>query len=134
MEAIIGSSSEAVTKSIRVHAQSRYVSEQSNPKSHRYFFAYTIVISNEGPEPARLRSRHWIIRDARGEIDEVKGPGVVGDYPRLEEGESYEYTSFCVLATPTGTMKGSYQFTRPNGEEFDVAIAEFRLVIPAILN
>lgn len=134
MKVKIGSSSEAVTKSIRVHAQTKYISEQSDPQSHRYFFAYTIVISNEGPEPARLRSRHWIINDASGGIEEVKGPGVVGDYPHLEEGESYKYTSFCVLSTSTGTMKGNYQFTRPSGEEFDVAIAEFRLVVPGILN
>ena len=130
----IGSSSEAVTESIRIHTQSQYVSEQSNPKKHHYFFAYTIVISNEGPEPAQLKSRHWIIKNANGEIDEVIGQGVVGDFPRLEEGQSYEYTSFCVLATPTGTMKGTYQFTRDGGEKFDVAIAEFRLIMPAILN
>jgi len=130
----IGSSSEAVTESIRIHTQSRYVSEQSNPQKHHYFFAYTIVISNEGPEPAQLKSRHWIIKNAKGEIDEVIGQGVVGDFPRLEKGESYEYTSFCILATPTGTMKGTYQFTRDGGEKFDVAIAEFRLIMPAILN
>ena len=130
----IGSNSEAVTESIRIHTQSRYVSEQSNPKKCHYFFAYTIVISNEGAEPAQLKSRHWIIKDAKGEVDEVIGPGVVGDFPHLEKGESYEYTSFCILATPTGTMKGTYRFTRDDGEEFDVTIWEFRLVVPAMLN
>lgn len=134
MELIVGSSSQAVTKSIRVHTQSRYVPEQSNPQEHHYFFAYTIVISNDGPEPAQLRSRHWIIKDANGKLDEVKGPGVVGDFPHLEEDESYKYTSFCNLVTAMGTMKGSYLFTRLNGEEFDVAIAEFRLAIPGIFN
>ena len=134
MEMKVGFSSEAVTKSIRVHTRTRYVSEQSNPERHHYFFAYTIVISNEGPEAAQLRSRHWIIKDANGKLDEVRGAGVVGDFPHLEESESYEYTSFCVLATATGTMKGSYQFTRLNGEEFDVAIAEFRLAVPGIFN
>ena len=126
--------SEAVTESVRVLTQSRYIAERSSPQQQRYFFAYTIVISNEGPEPARLDSREWIIQDARGHIEKVNGPGVVGEFPRLETGESYEYTSFCILATPSGSMRGSYQFTRDHGEKFDVAIAEFRLVTPAILN
>ena len=134
MQVNTGHGSEAVTKSIRVRAQPQYVPEQSDAQSHRYFFAYTIVISNEGAEPARLRSRHWIISNALGGIEEVKGPGVVGDFPHLKEGESYKYTSYCVLSTTTGTMKGTYQFARPSGEEFDVAIAEFRLVVPGILN
>ena len=134
MALIVGSSSEAVTQSIRVHTQAKYVPEQSDPEKNHYLFAYTITISNEGPEPAQLKSRHWIIKDLTGKIEEVKGAGVVGDFPYLVNGESYEYTSFCVLATATATMKGSYQFTRPDGEEFDVDIAAFRLAIPGMLN
>ena len=126
--------SKAVTESVCVVTQSRYVSEQSIPKERRYVFAYTIVISNEGPESVRLDSRKWIIQDATGHIEKVEGPGVIGEFPHLKEGESYEYTSFCILATQSGSMRGSYQFTRDCGERFYASIAEFRLVTPALLN
>jgi ApaG protein len=134
MKIEVGTSSEAITESIRVRTRTRYVSERSDPQKGLYFFAYTIAISNEGSQAAQLKSRHWIIKDANGKLDEVKGPGVVGEFPYLQEGDSYEYTSFCVLATTMGSMKGSYQFTRPDGTEFDVAIAEFQLVLPGTLN
>jgi len=119
-----------VTDGIRVRVQSHYLPEQSSPKDDRFVFAYTITISNEGSITAQLRTRHWIITDGRGSIEEVKGDGVVGEQPRLSPGQSFQYTSGCVLTTPIGTMHGTYRFFRDDGSSFDAAIAPFSLASP----
>ena len=113
---------------------SSYVAAQSAPKAKRYVFAYTVRISNEGTETAQLKSRHWIITDANGKIEQVRGPGVVGEQPTLRPGEHFEYTSGCVLETPRGQMHGSYQMVRADGSQFDASIAPFSLVLPYSLN
>jgi ApaG protein len=123
-------SSEAVTRSIRVHVQSEYAPERSRPPENEWFFLYTVTIANEGSEPVQLLTRHWIITDGTGHIEEVRGPGVVGKQPTLQPGESFEYTSGCPLSTPFGVMEGSYQMVVPNGEQFDVKIAPFTLSEP----
>jgi len=120
----------ALTDGIRVRVQSTYLPDQSNPRDDRYVFAYTITISNEGARSAQLKTRHWIITDARGEIEEVRGDGVVGEQPQLAPGQSFQYTSGCVLQTPIGTMQGSYRFWRDDGSHFDATIAPFSLASP----
>lgn len=117
----------ASTQGIRVTVRSVYLPDQSSPDDSRYVFAYTVAIANEGTDPAQLRTRHWIITDGNGSIDEVKGPGVVGETPRLAPGQSFQYTSGCVLTTAVGTMHGSYQMYRDDGERFDAVIAPFTL-------
>ena len=119
--------SDTVTEGIRVRAIATYVPEQSNPGEGRYFFGYRITISNEGAHRAKLLARHWIISNADGHSEQVRGPGVVGKYPDLAPGESFEYTSFCPLDTEWGTMEGKYQMQREDGEFFDVAIGRFFL-------
>lgn len=126
--------SEALTRGIRVSVQTQYVPEQSAPREKRYVFAYTIRIANESGERVQLRSRHWIITDGEGKIEEVKGPGVVGVQPTLPPGQGFEYTSGCVLATPRGEMRGTYQMQAENGATFDAEIAPFTLVLPHTLN
>ena len=124
----------AVTDGIRISVEPQYVAEQSSPRSRRYVFAYTVRIDNEGTEPAQLRSRHWIITDGDGRVEEVRGPGVVGQQPLLAPGEHFEYTSGCVLQTPRGQMRGTYQMVRQGGSVFDATIAPFELVLPYSLN
>ena len=119
-----------MTQGIRVRVQSHFLPEQSSPKDDRYVFAYTITIANESTYTAQLRTRHWIITNGRGEIEEVKGDGVVGEQPRLSPGQSFQYTSGCVLTTPIGTMQGSYRFWRDDGSYFDAVIAPFSLASP----
>ena len=126
--------SSAVTEGIRVSVQATYVAEQSAPRSKRYVFASTVKIANEGGAPAQLRSRHWIITDGAGKVEEVRGPGVVGQQPTLRPGEHFEYTSGCVLQTPRGEMRGTYQMHRPDGTTFDATIAPFELLLPYSLN
>jgi ApaG protein len=126
--------SNAITEGIRVTVRSQYVSEQSVPQSKRYVFAYTVRISNEGTDPAQLKTRHWIITDGAGKVEEVQGPGVVGQTPFLRSGEHFEYTSGCVLQTPRGQMHGTYQMVRPDGRMFDAEIAPFVLALPHSLN
>ncbi len=123
-------SSEAVTRNIRVRVQSQYAPAQSQPLKEQWFFHYTIEITNEGTETVQLLSRHWIIIDANGHTEEVRGPGVVGQQPILSPGESFEYTSGCPLPTSSGTMHGTYQMTTEGGERFDIAIAPFVLIEP----
>jgi ApaG protein len=123
-----------VTDGIRVSVRAVYVPEQSAPKLQRYVFAYTVKIANEGSAPAQLRTRHWIITDGDGKVEEVRGPGVVGQTPLLGPGEHFEYTSGCVLTTPRGQMHGTYQMQRSNGTGFDVVIAPFALALPYSLN
>jgi ApaG protein len=126
--------SEAVTRGIRVKVRARYVPEHSSPDRRRWFFAYTVTIENEGDERAQLLSRHWIITDADGNVEEVQGPGVIGEQPVIDPGEHFEYTSACPLPTPFGSMRGSYQMVTPRGDLFDVAIAPFALNEPYSVN
>ena len=121
------SSSEAVTHGVRVQAESQYVPEQSDPTKGLYFFAYQIRISNEGDEPVQLISRHWVITDKSGHVEEVKGPGVIGEQRVIEPCEYHEYTSFCPLKTVSGSMYGTYQMVTESGKSFDVEIAPFQL-------
>lgn len=122
--------SEAVTRGVRVRVVSQYAPERSAPSSNQWFFLYTVTISNEGTEVVQLVTRHWIITDGTGRVEEVRGPGVVGQQPRLAPGESFEYTSGCPLATPYGVMEGTYQMITDRGEQFDAKIAPFTLSEP----
>ena len=124
----------AITDGIRVIVRSRYLPEQSLPIAKRYVFAYSVRIANEGTRAARLRSRHWIVTDAEGKVDEVRGPGVVGEQPLLRPGEHFEYTSGCALGTPSGEMRGSYQMETADGGTFDAVIAPFLLAPPHSIN
>ena len=126
--------STAITNGIRVSVQAVYVPEQSAPMAKRYVFAYTVKIANEGSASAQLRSRHWLITDGQGKLEEVRGPGVVGQQPLLRPGEEFEYTSGCVLQTPRGEMRGTYQMQRTDGSSFDATIAPFALALPYTLN
>lgn len=126
--------STATTRGIRVHVQSRYIPERSSPKNAQYAFAYTVSISNLGALTAQLRSRHWIITDGEGKVQEVRGEGVVGAQPTLRPGQDFEYTSWCMLSTPHGSMRGAYQMVTPEGEEFEAEIAPFPLSLPYALN
>ena len=128
------SMSNAVTEGIRVSVQTGFLPEQSSPAEGRYAFRYTVTIANEGNEAARLRSRHWVITDGNAKVEEVRGPGVVGYQPTLKPGEAFEYTSGCVLETPFGVMRGTYQMERPDGRSFDAVIADFTLAVPNVLN
>jgi ApaG protein len=126
--------STATTEGIRVSVRATYVPEQSAPRMHRYVFAYTVRIANEGEAPAQLKNRHWIITDGDGRVEEVRGPGVVGQQPTLSPGEQFEYTSGCVLPTPRGEMRGTYEMHRPDGSAFEATIAPFSLTLPYSLN
>ena len=119
---------------IRVDVDTSYLAEQSDPKERRYVFAYTITIRNEGSVPARLLTRHWIITDSNGKVQEVRGEGVVGEQPWLRPGEEFEYTSGAVLETALGTMRGSYRMLADDGTSFDAPIAAFTLSIPRTLH
>ena len=119
---------------ISVKTRTVYIADQSDPANDRYVFAYTITITNTGSTAAQLVSRHWIITDATDKVQEVRGKGVVGEQPHLRPGESFEYTSGSALATPVGTMRGSYQMVADDGTKFDVAIAEFTLSMPRVLH
>jgi ApaG protein len=127
-------SSEVTTRGIQVAVRSRYVPERSEPAHGHWFFAYTVSVSNRGTETAQLVSRHWVITDADGHVEEVRGPGVVGEQPVLEPGGSFEYTSACPLPTAFGTMHGSYQMVTRGGETFDAEIAPFTLAEPRAVN
>jgi ApaG protein len=126
--------SSALTNGILITVRSEYIPERSSVSAQQFAFAYTVRIANQGSEPAQLRSRHWLISDANGTIQEVRGDGVVGEQPLLQPGQEFEYTSWCVIATASGTMRGSYQMVRPGGETFDAQIAPFRLGLPQTLN
>lgn len=118
---------------IRVDVETNYVEEQSDPKGRRFVFAYTITLRNEGQVPARLLTRHWIITDANGKVQEVRGDGVVGEQPHLKPGQGFRYSSGTMIETPVGAMQGSYQMVDDDGERFDAPIAPFRLAMPGIL-
>jgi ApaG protein len=121
---------EAITRNIRVHVETEYAPSRSNPLLNQWFFLYTIRLTNEGGETVQLISRHWIITDAMGQIEEVSGPGVVGQQPVLEPGESFEYTSGCPLRTPFGSMRGAYQMVSDKQERFEIEIPLFTLSEP----
>ena len=126
--------SKAVTRGVRIEVTTEYDPSRSFPEHNRWFYLYTVEISNDGSETVQLVSRHWIITDATGHVEEVKGPGVVGESPVLEEGESFEYTSGCPLATPYGSMHGTYQMVTADGDRFDAKIGEFVLGQPQSLH
>ena len=117
-----------------VSAQTQYLADQSDEASGRFVFAYTITIRNTGSVPAQLISRHWIITDGRNQVQEVRGLGVVGAQPLLKPGERFEYTSGTAIATPVGTMRGSYQMVAEDGTQFEAAIPEFTLSVPRVLH
>ena len=119
---------------ISISVNTAYLAEQSDPSADRYVFAYTITISNTGTVAAQLISRHWIITDAENVTQEVKGLGVVGEQPLLQPGESFEYTSGTAMATPVGTMRGSYQMVAEDGNKFDAEIPVFTLSMPRVLH
>jgi ApaG protein len=126
--------SSAVTDGIEVSVRSEFRPDRSFPAQSRFLFTYTVRILNGGTSSARLLSRHWIITDARGDREEVTGDGVVGQQPHLEPGQSFQYTSFCVLRTPLGQMRGTYTMVREDGRTFQAEIAPFALAVPAALN
>src|SRR5579872_3488870 len=128
------SSSEAVTHNVRVEVESQYAPEHSQPLQDQWFFYYTIRITNEGERTVQLLSRHWIITDATDHVEEVRGPGVVGEQPVLAPGESFKYSSWCPLKTPTGMMHGTYQMIRSNGDPFEIEIAPFGLKARYMVN
>ena len=119
---------------IDIVVATQYLDDQSTPEENRYAFAYTIRIRNVGDVPARLMTRHWVITDANGKVQEVRGDGVVGEQPRLRPGEDFEYTSGAVLETNVGTMRGSYQWVADDGTRFDAPIAQFVLSVPRTLH
>jgi ApaG protein len=119
--------SDAVTDDIRVEVLANYSAENSRPLEDHWVFQYTVRITNQGSGTVQLVSRHWIITDGGGHIEEVKGPGVVGEQPVLEPGQSFQYSSWCPLPTPTGQMRGTYQMARADGDQFDIEIAPFAL-------
>jgi ApaG protein len=124
----------ATTNGIRVEVVCKYLPERSVPRQRQFLFAYHITITNEGDEVAQLESRRWIITDGNGGEQTVEGPGVVGEQPVLEPGASFEYTSFCPLTTPFGTMHGHYVMLRPGGESFEAEIPAFLLAVPNAVN
>ena len=119
---------------IRVDAQSFYIQAQSVPEQNRYVFAYTITIRNQGNMPARLLNRHWIITDANGKVEEVRGEGVVGQQPYLRPGEGFQYTSGAVIATPVGSMRGRYEMLADDDTIFYADIPVFTLSVPRVLH
>jgi ApaG protein len=119
---------------ITIRAEVRFIPDQSDAENQRYVFAYTITITNTGTVAARLISRHWIITDAESRVQEVKGDGVIGEQPMLRPKESFEYTSGAAIATPIGTMRGSYQMVDEDGVQFDAPIPEFTLAVPRTLH
>jgi ApaG protein len=120
--------------SIQIDTVSSYLESQSAPEAGRYVFSYTITIHNAGSVPARLLSRHWVITDSDGKVQEVRGDGVVGEQPHLVPGQSFRYTSAAMIETPLGTMRGEYQMVADDGQLFDAEIAPFVLAIPRVLH
>ncbi len=119
---------------IIVDVTTSYIEDQSSPGDGRFVFSYTITIRNEGSVPARLLTRHWIITDSNGKVQEVVGDGVVGEQPHLQPGEGFRYSSGAILETPVGAMQGKYRMLGDDGEHFDATIAPFRLAMPGLLH
>jgi ApaG protein len=126
--------SDTTTRGIRIQVRSEFLPERSSPRDSSYLFQYHVRISNTGSETAQLVARDWIITNAEGEVERIKGAGVVGEQPVLPPGGSYEYTSFCPLKTAVGSMHGSYQMVTTDGERFDAEISPFTLAVPHALN
>lgn len=126
--------SSTTTEGIRITVTPSFWPERSTPESGHYAFMYTVEIANEGTSPAQLRRRHWLITDANGQVEEVRGEGVVGKQPLLEPGERFEYTSWAMLRTPFGSMRGSYEMERPDGARFAARIDDFALTQPHSLH
>lgn len=127
--------SNTITRGVRVIVTPEYLPEQSLPDADRWLFAYHVVLRNEGRETVQLLNRHWVITNGEGEVDEVRGAGVIGQQPELEPGAEFHYTSGCPLDTPVGTMHGEYEMRLvATGETFEAHIAPFRLAVPAALN
>ena len=124
----------SISHKIRVDVSTSYVDDQSKPDESRYVFSYTITIHNEGTVPAKLLTRHWLITDANGKVQEVRGEGVVGEQPHLQPGQGFRYSSGAVIETPVGAMQGSYQMMADDGARFDAQIAPFRLAKPGLLH
>jgi ApaG protein len=125
---------EKLDDSIRIETRTTYLAAQSDPRNRRYVFAYTIDIHNTGEQPAQLLTRHWLITDADGRIQEVHGDGVIGEQPNIQPGETHTYSSGAVIETPVGTMEGRYGMITPEGARFDAPIPVFRLAVPGVLN
>jgi len=119
---------------IDVNIVTRYLPEQSQPEQNRFAFAYDVTIHNKGELPAKLLTRHWIITDGNGQVQEVRGAGVIGEQPLIAPGESHRYSSGTLMATKVGTMQGSYQMVADDGQRFDAPIAPFRLAVPGALH
>ncbi len=119
---------------INIQVETRYIEDQSSPAHKRYVFAYTITVHNAGTVPAQLLRRHWVITDANGRVQEVRGEGVVGEQPHLKPGEAFRYTSGAVIETPVGSMRGSYQLRADDGTLFDTPIPPFTLSMPRSLH
>jgi ApaG protein len=119
---------------IRIDVQTAYLPDQSEPSDQRYLFSYTVTIHNDGALPTRLLTRRWLITDANGKVQEVRGDGVVGEQPKIPPGRMHRYSSGAVLETPVGTMEGSYGMVSDDGERFEAPIPRFRLAVPGILN
>ena len=126
--------SSMVTRDIKVEVEPEFLPHQSDPKAGLWMFGYHVRVANQGKEPVQLVSRHWFITDANGRVEEVRGPGVVGEQPVIRPGQSYEYRSGCPLPTPMGTMHGTYQMVTAKGERFDAVIAPFTLAEPYSVN
>jgi ApaG protein len=129
-----GRTTSTTTRGIRIEVRSEFLPERSSVRESSYLFQYHVRISNVGEETAQLISREWIITNADGEVERVKGPGVVGEQPVLPPGGSFEYTSYCPLKTSVGSMQGAYQMVTGSGERFDATIAPFTLAVPNALN
>ncbi len=130
----MASSSSVITEGVLVEVLAEYVPDHSSPEQNNYFFIYHVLITNQGDEPAKLITRHWVITNAHGEEEHVRGPGVVGETPRLEPGQSFRYTSACPLETPVGAMRGTYHMVRDDGRMFDAEVGVFTLAVPHTLN
>ena len=123
----------AITEGIRVTVECTYLPEHSSPEEDRYAFAYFVTIANEGTTRCQLRRRHWIITDGNGKVEEVEGPGVVGEQPLLDQGDTHRYTSGAVLTTPVGTMEGTYEMHEPGGRIFHAQIPRFSMRMPGVM-
>lgn len=119
---------------VDVSVETRFLAEQSQPEHNRFAFAYTITVQNNGDLPAKLLSRHWVITDGDGQVEEVRGDGVVGQQPLIQPGQSHTYTSGTVMTTKVGNMQGTYQMLAEDGKRFDAVIAPFRLAVPGALH
>lgn len=126
--------SNTLTRDVRIIVRPQYVAEQSDPAADEYLFAYHITIRNEGAETVQLISRHWVITNGEGHVEEVRGPGVVGYQPVLEPGQEFQYTSGCPLGTPVGTMHGEFNMVTKDGTPFDARIEPFMLAVPRVVN